>query len=264
MTSRKKRNTMLQFTNTSQTTGAPVPVSSTNPFTVAAQTGTQVCIFMPTAMDLTDSGGQNTIANQAERTATTCYIKGFSEKMRIQTSSQVPWFWRRIAFRARNSQFYSYSTSDTPGTTIGPSYIETSSGMQRLFLNLTINGANQTLANIYSVLFKGATGVDWSDAQTAAVDTRRVDLVSDRTWTIRSGNGGGAVKHLNQYYPYNHNLVYDDDENGVGETSRYWSVNDKQGNGDLFIFDIFTPGAGGTSADLLQLVSTSTLYWHEK
>lgn len=255
---------MLQYSNTNQTTGAPIAVAR-NPYTVNGATGTQVCIFMPTAMDLDTNTGGNTVANQAIRTATTCYIKGFAEKLRIQTSSQLPWFWRRIVFRAKNSQFYAYSTADTPISTIGPAYVEvTTSGMQRLWMNQTINGANQTLANIEGVLFKGAFTVDWDDRLTAQIDTRRVDLMSDRTTTIRSGNAAGGLKSVKHYIPYNHNLVYDDDETGKEEVSRYNSVNDKQGNGDLLIYDIFQPGAGATTADLLQVVGTASLYWHEK
>lgn len=255
---------MLQYSNTNTNTGGPIAVSR-NPYTLSGATGTQVCIFMPTAMDLDTNTGGNTITQESVRTATTCYIKGFSETLRIQTSSQLPWFWRRIVFRAKNSNFYQYATADSPLSTVGPAYVEvTTQGMQRLWMNQTINGANQSLANIEGYMFKGAFTVDWDDRLTAKIDTRRIDLISDRTTTIRSGNAAGSVKSVKHYIPYNHNLVYDDDETGKDMVSRYGSVNDKQGNGDLLIYDIFQPGAGGTTADLLQVVGNATLYWHEK
>lgn len=136
--------------------------------------------------------------------------------------------------------------------------------MQRLYFNLTVNAANQTLAGIHAILFRGAVNQDWVDPQTAQVDTTRVDLISDKRMTIRSGNASGTVKDVTMWHPYNHNLVYDDDEAGAGETSMYLSVQDKRGNGDMLIYDLFTAGTGGTSSDVLQLTSTSTLYWHEK
>jgi len=59
-------------------------------------------------------------------------------------------------------------------------------------------------------------------------------------------------------------LVYDDDESGDAEITKYQSTESKLGMGDYYIVDIILPGTGGTSSDLLQLRSTSTLYWHER
>ncbi|AGU67666.1 capsid protein [Faeces associated gemycircularvirus 2] len=264
LTSTKKRNTMLQVANTSSVNGGPV-TPGPGPYVVSDVNGSQYSVFMPTAQDLNDNNGAvNTISNQAQRTATTCFIKGFNERIRIQTSSGIPWFWRRICFRARNTTFFLYSTTDTPSSTTGPAYTETSNGMQRLYMNLTINQSGQTIGNILGVLFRGQTGIDWVDPQTASVDTTRVDLVFDKRYTIKSGNASGTVRDFNIWHRYGKNLVYDDDENGSTEATRYNSVNDKRGGGDLLIFDIFTPGTGAGTADLLQLTSTSTLYWHEK
>lgn len=254
---------MLQFVNTNSTSGNPVTPGA-GPYVVNGANGNAFSIFTPTAMDLLRSGTGNTIANQAERTATTCYIVGFAEKIRIQTSSGLPWFWRRIVFRARDLIFVQYTSGDTPTYAANLSYVETSNGMQRAYINQTINGANQTLFTIQDVLFRGTVNQDWSDIQTAQVDTTRVDLVSDTRRTIRSGNQVGTVKDCKMWHPYRHNLVYDDDESGELERSDFVSVSSKQGNGDMHIIDIFTPGTGAAATDLLQLTSTSTLYWHEK
>lgn len=257
---------MLQVCNTSTSTGGPVTIGP-GPYLVNGSNGSQYSIFCPTAMDLTDSNGvANTVTNQAARTASTCYIKGFAEKIRIQTSSGLPWFWRRIVFRYRGGGFNIFLPSDTPTQTNGgfPTFTETSNGFQRLYFNLTINASNNTLAQHQDILFKGTVGKDWVDIQTALVDTTRVDLVSDRRMTIRSGNANGTVKDVNTYHRYNHNLVYNDDESGALEASSYFSTDSKQGNGDMYIVDIFTPGTGSAASDILQLTSTSTLYWHEK
>lgn len=116
-TSTKKRNTMLQVVNTSTGTGAPVTIGP-GPYLVNASNGNNISVYCPTAMDLSGfTGNPNTISQQASRTATTCYIRGFSEKIRIQTSSGTPWFWRRICFRARGNAFHLFSAQDTPSQT---------------------------------------------------------------------------------------------------------------------------------------------------
>lgn len=265
-TSTKKRNTMLQWSNTNPANGVSQTVAL-SPFVINGSTGTSIALFNCTAQDLTQkSGGPNTVANMAERTSTTCFIKGFSEKWRIQTSSPIPWFWRRIVFRARNTQFTTFNGGDTPTQTNSgsTSYLDTSSGMQRLYLNLAVNASNQTINQINEIVFKGSQGTDWNDAQTALLDTARIDVVRDIRTTIKSTNAAGAVRESSHYFAYNHNLVYADDENGEQENSSYLSVQDKKGGGDMYILDFFTPGIGASASDLLAMISTSTLYWHEK
>lgn len=264
-TSRKKRNTMLTYANTSSVNGNSVTIG---PGPLVVNGNGAICLFSPTAMDLTDGGGaQGSIAEQAVRTSTTCYMKGFSEKIRIQTSSGIPWFWRRIVFRAkRPTIFNQFQASDTPVQTNGGnvSYVDTTNGMERLYFNLVVNTSTATYAAIYAILFKGQSGKDWTDTLSAPVDTSRVDLMSDVSRTITSGNQSGTVRDYSVYYPMNKNLVYDDDENGDAEASAYTSVQDKKGMGDCYILDLFYTGTGGATTDLLQLTSTSTLYWHEK
>lgn len=62
----------------------------------------------------------------------------------------------------------------------------------------------------------------------------------------------------------NQNLVYDDDEAGAAEVTNRFSVDSKAGMGDYYIYDLFSPGTGGTSTDQIVIVPNSTLYWHEK
>lgn len=266
ITSRKKRNTMINYANTSTEDGGSVTIGP-GPLLVSGTTGA-ACLFSPTAMDLYDSTGQQgDVAEVATRTATTCYMRGFSEKIRIQTSSGRPWFWRRIVFKAKRPTIYnSFQPGDTPIQTNdgNPSFIDTNNGMERLYFNLVINNSASTISAIYSQLFKGQSGKDWRDVLSAPVDTARVDLMSDTSRTITSGNQVGTVRDYNVFYPMNKNIVYDDDENGDTESTTYTSVQDKQGMGDCYILDLFYPGTGAVATDLLQLESTSTLYWHEK
>lgn len=258
VTSTKKRNTMLSWSNTTSS-GASQPVQIGSAFVNAPITG--IFVFCPTAQQFnTDSLGRN----QASRSATTCYMVGFSEHLRIQTSSGLPWFHRRICFTIRGPTFFSNpSTTDTPTQSTNP-YVSTSNGYERLWLNEYVNAQSATISGQYALLFRGNQGQDWSDVLTAYVDTTRVNVKFDKTYKILSGNGNGVVQERKLYHKMNHNLVYDDDESGSGESTNVYSVDSKQGMGDYYIVDIFTPGIGGTSSDLLSINSTATLYWHEK
>lgn len=264
-TSRKKRNTMMQYANTSTVNGLSVTIG---PGPLVVNGNAAVCLFSPTAMDLNDGIGQpGSLAQQAVRTATTAYMKGFSEHIRIQTSSGIPWFWRRITFCAkRPTVFNIFQSTDVPTqkNSDRTSYVDTTNGMERLYFNQVINNAGKTMDAWYNLLFKGENGKDWTDVLSAPVDTNRVDLKSDRSITIKSGNASGTVRDFKLYYPMNKNLVYDDDESGDATASSYQSVQDKRGMGDFYILDFFFTGTGGSTSDLLQLTSTSTMYWHEK
>lgn len=257
---------MLQFANTSTSTGGSVTIGP-GPLVVNG-TNNYVGMFIPTAQDLNDSsGGLGAIAEQAARTSTTCYMKGFAENIRIQTSSGIPWFWRRIIFSSkRPTAFNTFSSSDTPTQTNSgnPGFVDTTNGMERLYFNQFTNNANNTIGLWYTFLFRGVQGKDWVDPLTAPVDPTRVNLRSDVSRTIRSGNASGTVRDFKTWVPMNRNLVYDDDESGDNETTAYLSVQDNRGLGDIYVFDIFIAGTGAGSGDLLQLTSTSSLYWHEK
>ncbi|WGO62807.1 capsid protein [Genomoviridae sp.] len=239
--SRKKRNTMLSWANTSTTNGASVTVGP-GPLVVNGSTG-YFGIFCPTAMDLsTGNGLPNYFTNVAERTSTTCYMRGYAENLRIQTGSGLPWFWRRITFAAKSDDFLTYAPGETGLIdTANPSYVDTSNGMERVWKNQLINNATNTLAVWRTIIFKGAQDKDWSDLLTAPIDTTRVDLKSDSTQTIRSGNANGTVRLNKRWYHMNKNLTFDDDESGEVMTQSYQSVQDKRGMGDYFIWISYSP-----------------------
>lgn len=211
------------------------------------------------------SGGSNLLVNPAERTAQTCYMRGLSENIRIQTSSGVPWFHRRICFSSRGaSAFNTINSADTAPVQPSGNSVDTSSGMERLWFNSSINNTPATVMAQENTLFKGIYNSDWNDPILAPIDTARVDLKFDKVWCIRSGNSSGTIKERKLWHPMNKNLVYNDDENGEGEDTSYFSVGDKRGMGDYYVLDIFQAGAGAGAGDLLNVFSNSTLYWHEK
>lgn len=258
MTSRKKRNTMLGFSNTNGA-GATQAITA-GPLFVTGATGA-VCVWNSTAQSLYTSGNYNTIVDQAARTSTTCYMRGLSEHIRIQTSSGLPWFWRRICFTTKGN--FPTSGSTAP---INPEnwFIDTSSGISRLWLNLNINSSTGALISIQEILFRGQQGKDWDDYLTAPVDPTRVTCKYDKTIIFKSGNANGIVSEKKLWHKMNRNLVYGDDENGDSELTSMFSTDAKPGMGDYMVIDIILPGTGGTASDLLQLRSTSTLYWHER
>lgn len=270
LTSRKKRNTMLTYSN-STSAGAQGTVAQ-QPLTVAGGTTDSAILawvmFRPTAMDLFDpSQTPGSIINTAQRTATTCYMRGLSENIRIETSSGNPWFHRRICFCAKNPVFYAASASDPSGTersAIASGALETSSGWVRLAANMQLDTLTNTLAAQRNIIFKGEQGIDWDDAITAPLDTTRIDVKYDRTRVYKSGNERGILREIKMFHPMNKNVVYDDDERGAGTRSLDISVDDKRGMGNYHVLDLFSQGSSAAAADRLRVRYTSSMYWHEK
>lgn len=253
---------MLSWSNT--TPSGAVQTTGVGALNAIGGTGNNIgaiTLFCPTAMDLANAGS-HTVGLESRRTATTCYMRGFSEHVRIQTSSGLPWFWRRICFTMKNA-FQSSVASDTPTNTYRP-FVETSNGLERLWLNQTINAMPNTIAGQQSAIFKGAAGVDWNDLIVAPLDTRTIAVKYDVTRTIKSGNASGTVKEYKLWHKMNKNLVYLDDEDGVTEDTGYFSTPSRAGMGDYFVYDIFLPGLGSTSTDIINVTANSTLYWHER
>lgn len=260
VTSRKKRDTMLTMSNTTST-GASQSVAVAPAVVNAAQGA--IFLWCATARDLTPGAGDLAkVTQDAMRTSSTCYMRGLSEHIRLQTSSSLPWLHRRICFTYKGVQPFRGRPAADSGTS--SQYIETSNGMQRLWFNNQINQTPNYVNEISGVIFKGAFGVDWNDTISAPIDTKRITLKYDRTRTIASGNERGVLREYKLWHGMNKNLVYDEDETGAGTDTTYWSVPSKAGMGDYYIMDIFQGGNGGQTTDLLRLDSTSTLYWHEK
>lgn len=253
---------MLTVSNTNAS-GGLIALTSGQPFAVTGATGGGTALWMATAMDLNTGSGLNTVSQESLRTATSCYMRGLSEHLRISTSTGLPWFHRRICFTSKDYAFYATASGDTPTITPFDS-VETSNGWQRLFLNQYINSMSQTRATMEAIIFKGTFQKDWTDVLIAPVDSKRVTVKFDKTWTIKSGNTVGTVAERKLWHPMNATLVYDDDEDGVNQASSRYSTKSKTGMGDYYVYDIFTPLGGATSADILTVSANSTLYWHEK
>jgi len=261
-TSRKKRNGMQTWSNTLPTTGASRATAPGN-YIITGTTGGR-SLWVATAMDLTDGTGViGRVAETAVRTSTSCYMVGLSEHIRIQTSTGLPWFWRRICFTYKADAFLITQASDTVVNPYPPS-LDTSGGMQRIFFNQYTNNMQATIDAQDAIIFKGSKNVDWTDTIIAPLDTSRITVKFDKTTVLRSGNAFGTVKESKLFHPMRKNIVYADDESGDTENTQYYSVASKAGMGDYYVMDIFSPGSAGTSTDTLLLQANSTLYWHEK
>lgn len=192
---------------------------------------------------------------QATRSATTCYIRGLREVVEIQTTTSVPWQWRRIVFTMK----------------LLPGYFQTTPGNFYLS-NLTSAGYRRTVNEIYgfnqatlnSVLFAGSEGSDWDDFMIARVDTTRVTLKYDKTRTIATGNQNGMIRRYKYWHGFNKNIVYDDDEAGGQESGSTFSTGAKPGMGDVFVVDFLKPLGGSAATDRMVFRPNATLYWHEK
>lgn len=205
--------------------------------------------------------------DKADRTATTCYMRGLRENIRIQSSSGLPWLWRRICFLTKDDLF----TASVPGDqapTQNYSPIATSAaatgGYARQWFNLLVNNQPNTVDTFNAVIFQGRQNRDWDDVMTAKTDSTRIVCVYDKVTTLRTGNANGYFKDMRMWYPMNKNLVYDDDEDGTITASKPYSTSGLAGMGNYYVLDIITPGLGGSNSDVVTFRSQATLYWHEK
>lgn len=252
-TSRKKRDTMVLQTNVSTTTPVGNATYNRGPAPVSQNS---IYIWCPTARDLSNStGGVNPSLVDSARTATTCYMHGLKEKITFSTNDATPWLWRRVVIYSKDPDFRT-STSGA-GSTFN-TFIENSAGYARV-VNQPVNGAFYD-----DRLWKGQINIDWDDFMTAPVDNSRNDVVYDKTVTMSSGAQLGMYRSFNRWHGINKNLVYGDDENGASTATSYWSVSDKRGCGDMYVIDIFKPGAGVQTNSVLYFKPEASLYWHEK
>jgi hypothetical protein len=266
LTSRKKRNGMLTFAN-GGTDGALGSVEA-RPLIVRGGITDAAgwVLFRPTATRLVENGSYNSASSAAERNSFTCFMRGFSENVRVETNSPNPWYWRRICFTSKSIVFRTLTgDSANPGNGYdGSGQVLTSNGQQRLAVNTILQNNPNTFLAQKGVLFKGSEGIDWTNTINAPIDATRIDLKSDKTRVLRTGNQSGYLRDIKMWHGMNKNLVYDDDEAGDGVDPSNASVTDKRGMGDYYILDIFSQGLSGTTTDRLSIQFNSTLYWHEK
>ncbi|AXB22625.1 capsid protein [Alces alces faeces associated genomovirus MP111] len=263
ISSRKKRDTMAPIQQNGSS-GTPA-IGALNINGAPGNPGNATFVFWcATARDNTvaQGGAASSVYNPETRTATTCYMRGLKENVEMQTSTGIPWQWRRICFTYKDmTEVCATNNGGISG------FYEGSNGYGRLMYNMFSSGSAadvKAYTALQTLLFRGTIGVDWNDYITAPIDTQRVGLKYDKTRVIQSGNANGMLRKYQMWHPMNKNLVYDDSEKGGADTAGYFSIGGKPGMGDFLVLDIFMPGKGSSSSDVLSFEATSTLYWHEK
>lgn len=260
ITSKKKKDNMLAWTNTTATSPGGSTSYSGNS---AVITGNAIYCFpwIATArigVDYVNPGTDDpNPINEAARTSDVCYMRGLKESILITTSSGQPWRWRRVCFTLKGDDIYQ---QDVPGYAF--SLFTAQQGHVRVLNNIGTN--TSAYATLNDVIFDGEAGLDWSTVFNAKLDTQRINVKYDRTRTISSGNANGILRNSKQWHPMNKNLQYADDESGGSYVAGRYSTRNEGTMGDYYIVDYFLAGLGATTDDRLAFNSEATLYWHEK
>jgi len=254
--SKKKRDTMLSYSNTTVATPVGSTTYNAGPAYLVANT-LYLIPWIATARDLTKGSGTQfgAPAEEATRTATTCYMVGLKEKINMVTYDGTPWRWRRVCFTLKGLTIPNLSV---PG---GLLYNELASGYVRVVNSVTGSTID---ANICALIFRGAPSQDWLDVMNAPIDTRRVSIKYDKTINVCAGNGNGVSRSFPRWHKMGHNLVYDDDEAGAGESTGVVSAPGRQGMGDYYVVDFIRGEGPSTNVAQASWYTESTLYWHEK
>nr|QTE03654.1 MAG: capsid protein [Gemycircularvirus]UBQ66229.1 Cap protein [crane CRESS-DNA virus] len=223
--------------------------------------GSPYCfVWNATARDATALSGGNISPKYIEsaRTATTCYMVGLKERILVQSSTDIPWQWRRICVTAKGADAF---LKTTPSTVSGNNvWQEDSKGYRRLLVELTAVAQG----NLNSLLFDGQQDTDWNDPFSAKVDRQRFTIKYDRTVMLESNSSDGILRYYNMWHPMRKNVCYNDDEAGAGMSSAYVSASGKQGMGDYIVIDFIRCKDGAGTGDQLIFQPEATLYWHEK
>lgn len=228
------------------------------PFTVDGTLGAQF-LFVPSAR----LAGPN--FGESERKKSRTFARGYKEKVNIVTNSGASWLWRRIVFRYRMlNQLNEFPDSVNPFTHV--TFKESTRGQMRPLWNLGDQvpaDYQQIRDNLWTLLFEGRSGQDWSNIFTAKIDTRFVKVISDRTRNLGGGNSSAGRFHNRTYwYPVNRTLVYNDSEEGnpPAKSGQFSNLSDDT-CGDIVVYDMFTCQA--VEGDQLQFGCEGTYFWHE-
>lgn len=198
----------------------------------------------------------------ATRSAMTCYMRGLSERIRIETNDGSAWTWRRVVFRMKGLRFLNEATASIPERELfRRNLLSEDSGYGRLVTDSFDTALGQV---IEAFVFKGTELQDWSSPMLAKIDTTRVSVMYDKTINIRSGNASGITKVYKRWHPINRNLVYNDDEFGAESVDSHFSTEGLAGCGDVYVLDIILPNALATEGSRLSFEPEATLYWHER
>ncbi|AGU67656.1 capsid protein [Mallard associated gemycircularvirus 1] len=264
ITSTKKADHMINANKDDPVT--PVnPLSGLGPTIVNPANGvTQCYAWIATARDNTNTPGVPAGGvDDSSRTADVCYMRGLKERIGLESSSNLPFQWRRICFTFKGQEILRDRTSTAVGSlyqeAAPPGWMRTTTHIQGL--NVT---SNFVYDNLETILFRGVKNLDWFDEMNAQVDRYRVDLKYDRIRSFQSGNDVGLLRKINMWHPMNKNLEYNSDESAGGRLESVLSSNTKGSMGDYYVIDYFRFSAFATINDAIAFTPEACLYWHER
>jgi len=243
----KKHDNMLPYVGEPDGTITPGPITTGTGFT---------SLFMPSARKLGyDSVGESSRSRQVT------YSVGYKERVEVNILGGGVWKWRRVVFSMKGRELFEE-------TTWNPPYLDKATDPKGCDMARVINQPpSDQRQEIRRVLWDGSEGLDWSSEFTAKVDTSRVTLFYDRTFTFNPRNESGYSRTFKFWHRTGKTLVYDDDEEGgvVDSGGSYVSVKSKAGMGDFYVYDIMylaVPAAAGNAA--VTFNPEGTYYWHER
>jgi len=266
MMSTKKRDIMLAA---SAPGNNPDPAAATTPntrVTITAATnnpsaaGVHCFVNCPTWRWLVP----NNASYPAYRTNTRCFLRGVSEAFTLLPNDATVWFHRRVVVGIK-----SILGQTVPGLSnaIGAQNAANASSFRQMrdLTGQTTGGYQQVWDYVQDILFKGVKTTDWDDQMSGIIDRARVDLYYDKKYAIRSGNSVSSPRFKTLWASINKTLQYDDEENGISVTPAPYSVDNKIGCGNIYVFDFFeAPVPISTTTSTLTIDTQQTIYWREK
>lgn len=216
-------------------------------------------LFCPSARIIDADSGSKDEPNA--RTQPVTYSKGYKELTTLRVVGPSPWRRRRIVFSCKRlpvdlifiDSSFSPSYYSLYNNVPGGGYVR----------QTALLGTTQVNA-LWTILFRGAAGRDWTSPFIAKIDTQLINVHSDVTTNLNPGNQAGAIRTLKQWYPTGKNMYYQDDENGVGPVLNGSFVsNAKQGMGDIYVYDIYQSITNDANSTM-NINNEGTYYWHER
>lgn len=179
------------------------------------------------------------------------YFTGYKERININVGLAT--VWRRIVF---------WSYTQIPSA-IGPKK-GGSDASSTAYYTRQMTPVENTI-DLRTLLFEGQLGTDYGldTLIQAPVNTRFVHVQMDKTYRLNPNTTNPKIYTFNHYYRGGR-LWYLDDESGNYNIGSPWSVPNRASKGNLYIFDIFSPGVSqeeGAQRGLVQC--EGRLYWAE-
>lgn len=259
MSTRKKCDKMMPIAGSILTPGnigstriTAIPDMTTSDF------DTQFYIWCPTARANNAGNRDGNVFDSATRTASSCNIRGLRERISVETHGAASWYWRRIIFFMKGTDFLRDET-DIPRI---PYVFNNDHGTMRLVGSMGTDPTFQN--NILGLVFLGTEGNDWVDPISAKADKTRVRIAYDKTRKIASGNDFGTSKVYNLWHKVYKNLEYQDDQAGGREQAGLLSSFSEKSCGDMYVLDMFRNNRQASDQDWLDFTPEAQLFWHER